>query len=279
MRIVMTLLVRDEQDIIRANIEYHLAQGVDFFIATDNRSVDATAHILREYEARGLLHYIFEGSDDYNQHAWVTRMARMAFSDYGADWVINNDADEFWWPMTSSLKETFGQIPSEINVLQASRHNFVAVAESPQPFWARMIFREKKSLNSLGRPLPPKVAHRGSTSVKVDQGNHSVQGLGDLRTNEGLIEILHYPIRSYRQIVNKIAKGGAACERNPALPASTNDTWRRLFEDLQRDSNLNSFFEANFYDEKRLAEKVETGELLLDKRVAEYLSRQSSLPE
>ncbi len=44
MKLVMTLLVRDEQDIIRENIEFHLAQGVNFFVVTDNKSVDATAH-------------------------------------------------------------------------------------------------------------------------------------------------------------------------------------------------------------------------------------------
>ena len=38
MKIVMTLLVRDEQDIIRENIEFHLSQGIDYFIATDNIS-------------------------------------------------------------------------------------------------------------------------------------------------------------------------------------------------------------------------------------------------
>ena len=278
MKLVMTLLVRDEQDIIRANIDYHLAQGVDFFIATDNKSVDTTTDILREYESRGLLRYIFEGGDDYNQHAWVTRMARMASTDYGADWVINNDADEFWWPLAGSLKETFARITSEINILQASRHNFVAVAESDQPFWSRMVFREKESLNPLGKPLPPKVAHRGSASVKVNQGNHKVIGLNNPQAIEGLIEILHYPIRSYQQIVNKIAKGGAAYGRNQELPVSMGITWRKLFEELQRDSNLNSFFEANFYDEKRLAEKVESGELLLDRRISEYLSRQSGQP-
>ena len=93
----MTLLVRDEQDILRENIEFHKSQGVDFFIATDNRSTDDTTKILKEYESLGILKYIYE-EKDYNQAPWVTHMARMAYTVYGADWIINNDADEFWWP-------------------------------------------------------------------------------------------------------------------------------------------------------------------------------------
>ena len=52
-KLIMTLLVRDEQDIIRENIEFHLSQGVSFFIVTDNLSTDGTAAILKEYEERG----------------------------------------------------------------------------------------------------------------------------------------------------------------------------------------------------------------------------------
>jgi len=40
------------------------------------------------------LYYILEEEDNYNQHACVTRMARLACTRFGADWVINNDADE-----------------------------------------------------------------------------------------------------------------------------------------------------------------------------------------
>ena len=47
--IVMTLLVRNEEDIIEANIEFHLAQGADFIIATDNRSTDRTRDLLLRY--------------------------------------------------------------------------------------------------------------------------------------------------------------------------------------------------------------------------------------
>ena len=48
MELVMTLLVRNEVDIIQANLEYHLAQGVDFVIITDHGSEDGTSEILRE---------------------------------------------------------------------------------------------------------------------------------------------------------------------------------------------------------------------------------------
>ena len=125
MKLAMTLLARDESDIIGANLEFHIAQGVDFVLATDNLSEDRTGDILREYEARGLLHYIFEPNDNYNQHEWVTRMARMAYCEFGADWVINNDADEFWWPENGDLKATLKLLSCEANLLRAHRHNFV----------------------------------------------------------------------------------------------------------------------------------------------------------
>ncbi len=56
MKLVMTLLVRDEADIVDAQIAFHLHAGVDFVIATDNRSEDGTTEILERYERAGVLH-------------------------------------------------------------------------------------------------------------------------------------------------------------------------------------------------------------------------------
>lgn len=271
-KLVMTLLVRDEQDIIRENIEYHLAQGVDFFIATDNRSVDATTAILKEYQSKGLLYYIYEGNDDYNQHAWVTRMARLAYTGYSADWVINNDADEFWWPLQGNLKEVFESLPRDVNIVKADRHNFVVVEEAGEPFWSRMVYREKISLNSLGRPLPHKVAHRGSAMAKINQGNHSVDGIGSLREVDGLIEILHFPVRGYQQIENKIALGGAAYGRNHELPESAGRTWRKLYEDYQTQGNLEQYFGDQFHNLRRLDERINAGEIIKDTKLQDYLN-------
>ena len=57
MKLVMTLLVRDEEDIVADNLDFHLAQGVDEVIVTDNGSSDATLEILRDYEARGVVRH------------------------------------------------------------------------------------------------------------------------------------------------------------------------------------------------------------------------------
>ena len=65
----MTLLVRDEADIVDDQITYHLAAGVDFVIATDNRSEDGTTAILERYERDGVLHLIREHGDDMRQDA------------------------------------------------------------------------------------------------------------------------------------------------------------------------------------------------------------------
>ena len=272
MKIVMTLLVRDEQDIIRENIDFHLSQGVDYFIATDNKSVDLTPRYLREYEKKGVLRYIYEGEDNYNQHAWVTRMARMAYVEHGADWVINNDADEFWWPVSGNLKHTFNSIPPEYYILSANRHNFVAVDNEDIPFYQSMIYREKTSLNPLGQPLPPKVAHRGSETVIVKQGNHGVEGLISSKTIDGLIDIFHFPIRSYQQLENKIVKGGAAYENNQELPSAIGGTWRELYKQYEQNNNLHDYYQKNQYNQKRLQEMLESGSILIDKRLLSYFT-------
>ena len=52
MKIVMTIAVRNEADIVEENLRYHLGAGVNFIIATDHRSEDGTTEILERYEAR-----------------------------------------------------------------------------------------------------------------------------------------------------------------------------------------------------------------------------------
>src|SRR4051794_27608967 len=115
MRLVMTLKVRDEADVIEDNLRFHRAMGVDFFVVTDNASVDGTSEILERYVAAGLAHVIHEPTSGLrmNEVDWTTRMARLAATEYDADWIFNNDADEFWWPLTGTIKGALESIPED----------------------------------------------------------------------------------------------------------------------------------------------------------------------
>jgi hypothetical protein len=264
MKLVMTLLVRDEQDIVRENLDFHLAQGVDEVIVTDNGSEDATVEILREYESQGVLRLLLEPTDDYSQGRWVTRMARLAATE-GADWVINNDADEFWWPRAGTLKSVFDRLGDEVGLVVARRQNFVPRPEDGRPFWERMTLRERESLNPLGKPLPPKLAHRAHPEIAVAQGNHKVEGaqLGE-PLDDGSIEILHFPMRTYGQFENKIVKGGRAYGRNRELPQRTGRTWRRLYEAWE-EGRLRDHYDDNVVAERARADLVE------DTRLRDFL--------
>ena len=103
MKIVMTMMVRDEIDVLAAMIEHHLDQGVDLIIATDNASVDGTTELLEAYEAAGKVELHHDPEHRKQQGVVVTRMARRAYTEHGADWVINADADEFFVPADRRL--------------------------------------------------------------------------------------------------------------------------------------------------------------------------------
>lgn len=52
MKLVMTLVVRDEVDIVGHQIAYHLSAGVDFVLAIDHGSKDGTTEILESFAHR-----------------------------------------------------------------------------------------------------------------------------------------------------------------------------------------------------------------------------------
>lgn len=265
MKLVMTLLVRDEEDIVADNLDFHLAQGVDEVIVTDNGSVDGTLEILRAYEARGLVRIIVEPTDDYSQGRWVTRMARLAATEHKADWVINNDADEFWWPVEGNLRTLFEGLGDDVGAVVGHRTNFVPRPEDDRPYWERMTLRERESLNPVGKPLPPKLAHRAHPEIVVVQGNHRIKGADvGSEVDDGSIEILHFPMRSYAQFENKIVKGGRAYARNKELPEKTGRTWRRLYETWEQ-GGLPAHYEASVVAE------AARQDLLEDTRLRDYL--------
>jgi len=215
MKLVLTVLARDEADVIEAQLAYHFNAGVDFVIATDNNSRDGTTEILEAYAREGCLHLIREPAEGLRQGEWVTRMARLAATEFGADWVINTDADEFWWPRGGSLKDVLAAIPRRYGIVRAFWRCFVPRPDDGAFFADRMTIRlsQQAPINdpsSVYRPVT-KVAHRADPDVVVGRGNHGLVGSRLLAlTTWYPIEVLHFPLRSRAQWMRKVELQGEA---------------------------------------------------------------------
>ena len=209
MKLAMTLLVRDEADVIRSNLDFHLHAGVDVVIVTDHGSVDGTRDILEEYVREGRVDLLYEpATAEFRQREWMTRMSRLAASKHGADWVISSDADEFWWPRGGSLEQVLEAIPSRYGIVQTFVRHFLPVAADERPFYERMVYRlsPQAPINDPTSPwrLFRKVIHRASPDSVVTEGAHGLVGSG-LRPLRGWypIEVLHFPVRSQEQFARK----------------------------------------------------------------------------
>ena len=89
-----------------------------------------------------------------------TKLARLAH-ELGADWVIHNDQDEFWWSLTGDLKETLAAVPDRFGLVVAPRTEFVG-RPGEGPFAERLTIREARFLR------PPKAAHRTHPRIVLD---------------------------------------------------------------------------------------------------------------
>jgi hypothetical protein len=297
MRLVMTLKVRDEADILEDNLRYHRALGVDFFVVTDNGSVDGTSEILERYVNAGLAHVlrVETGTLRNDEEHWTTRMARLAATEFEADWVFHDDADELWWPVQGTLKQAFEAIPEQYGSVVAPRGEYVARPDAPGPWFERMVYRE-----ALGS-LQPKAAHRADPDAVVISQTHEVVSAGPERDlwhamrppgrmlHRGTratsdeqeengdrpevrlvwapthpLRIFHFPLRSFEQFRKRteifLRHGG------------WRDTGRfRRLRYAYEQGRLEELYAELVWDDSRIEEGLGDGELVRDDRFAKLL--------
>jgi hypothetical protein len=270
MKLVLTLLARNEADVVDAQIAFHLNAGVDVVVATDNRSDDGTTEILERYESTGKLILFREPGDDMRQDEWVTRMARFAATELAADWVINSDADEFWWPRGGSLKDVVAVVPARYGVIRGCWRHFVPRPGDDEPFSERMTVR-------LCKPAFPgdkttiyhahqKAAHRARPDIEIERGNHNADapGLEPLRGWHP-IEVLHFSIRSHEQVRTK-SRGGWLRSDDYDPPAHRLE----LHAALDR-GDSQSFYRAHLVDDEMLERGLDDGTFEVDTRLRDAL--------
>lgn len=201
--ILATLLVRDEEDILGANIKHHISEGIEMFIATDNGSLDKSREILTSFPQVKVV--IDEPEHNHNQTKWVTRMARLA-CDFCPDWIIHLDCDEFWIGLKNLEKETHNYLNIPVYKHLSCDLNKYVLDES---MW--------------------KIAHRPSSEVLISNGNHFAYNIGEAKMSDNIF-IHHFPIRNYSQFEKKVIKGSALLQQPRRMIMNTGIHWQRWYE-------------------------------------------------
>ena len=294
MRLAMSLLVRDEADIIAANIRFHADLGVELFIVTDNASVDGTRELLDDLSRDIEIIIIDEPAHTIDQDLWVTRMAHQIQQSGRADWIINNDADEFWLPSSGSLPEAIerqlqsSELPAEdIGLLYCQRSNLIPTREAVCAADYRFsdnVYRVQRTLTHdkepqaawhengsdiLIRTLPGKVITRIEGLVSVDMGNHGANH--ELaRVDTGQIDILHFPVRRFEQFERKVLNYGQSLENNTRFEQNISRHLRHWYTQ-HLDGRLREEYDRFVLPQADVQELVKDNILVIDKRLQEYL--------
>lgn len=233
----MTLLVRDEADIIERNICFHLKQGVDYILAADNGSVDGTLKILQKYRDKGVLSLQEISQHTYEQSKWVSSLAKQAVEGYGATHLLHADADEFWMARSGDLKQ---HLPKQNEIYNVPLLNYLP-NPAPESFFDTTHFAvikpyervSRHRFDSAHRYLLNKHGSKVMTSAvftEVAQGNHFIltQGMSYVETKHMVIH--HFPIRSYEHFERKVINGGSAYEKNPDKSPDIGWQWKEWYQ-------------------------------------------------
>ena len=257
----MTLRARDEADIVGSWLDFHLSAGAEFVVVTDHRSQDGTTEILERYAREGSIHLIREPGEELREEEWVTRMARVAATEYGADWVINSDETSSGgraaprWAMSSrQFRSATGQ----------SRRSFARLCRAPG---AGCLLADDRVVlcagadprpGSLYRPIR-KVIHRAHAEIRLARGNHAVTDSPFLPLRGRFpVELFHFPVRTGQQMAHKADLfGNAFAQYVDSAPTGYH---RNMFQAL-RDGGIADYFNSLVVDEAELERGVAEGRL------------------
>lgn len=291
-RVAMSILVRDEADIIAENIRYHAAHGVEQFIVTDNASVDGTREILEQLQTEFNLEIIDEPSHTIDQDLWVTRMAQQLSKHSQCDWVIHNDADEFWVPHNGSIPQSIQtslKAQGKLGVLACKRLNMLADKQqvaSPDYTFYENCFATVKTVPLLGgeqpwqgntsncvaRTVMDKVLTRIDGMGDIEYGNHGAEH--DLpKGNCSTITILHYPVRTYQQFERKVVNYGESLAQNSRFKEGSSVHLRYWYQ-RYLDGMLEDDYATITFDQARLQALLDDGYLKDETRVRSYFESQ-----
>jgi len=255
------LVARNEADIIRTNVLYHLSLGLDRLLVVDNGSTDGTDRVLRELGKDPRVRWTRDEGLFYHGQI-ATELAREAYRE-GADWVVPIDADEFWLAPDGNFRGVLEE--SEAGALRARLLNFFQRREQRESAPDALLYMTRRirepvvterGKRKLARELVEshkiskleielkKWVSRPTADIEIVFGNHKVEGVAGLKRESHEIVCLHAPIRSRARLDGKAEVG----ERSEETGSDPNQGWHvKRWRRLRDEGRLEQEWAANSY--------------------------------
>ena len=275
MRIVAYLGVKDEVELIERTIKHLRAIGIDLIIAVDSRSTDGTAEILKSYESKDNF-WLFQMDDlgrDDAEDVWLRRNMEI-IQRAKADWVILLDADEYWLPLSGSLKDCLDL--SSPDVLSVDRFNVplqqsgLMLPHELIPSRYREIFLFVEAIPNFQNQLQedPRTAWiQGVPNTKVmARANHiagwtlgmhdaiATDGAQLMRSKTADLIIAHLPFTTFSRFARKVENiRGVFARFDAYFPGQMGWHWRRWVR-LADEGRLREEFEKQVFSEDAIAD-------------------------
>ena len=238
MKLVTISTIRNESDILEAFVRYHV-QFVDQMIIINHRSADSSGHILQSLKKEGLpLELTEETSLELQQGPFLTQIMKKAIKDYGADWVIPLDADEFLAVNGEErIHEVMEKLPSD-KVVKVPWRTYVPLPsdnfQEPNILKRIQHFRNRENQNLRKIMIPRSLAMKKYGLIAA--GNHGFVRETFRKQKElpyvhvDQLVLAHFPVRSSQQIMTKAFVGWLACLAKPNRLPTENYHLKMLYD-------------------------------------------------
>ncbi len=260
MKLAMTLLVKDEEELIEKNIRFHRAMGVNCFVITIHNSTDKTLSIVEQLKREGIPIEIIIANDNmgYMQDTRVDKMIKIAKKKFKADWVINADADEFYYSKDLNLRKSITkynignviEIDSTFsfpNKYKDRISNPYFITRYMPKFW----YETEQNIPPYGRFSGArcclKVIHKTKGYLKISFGNHNVTMINKKLFTTGDIVLYHFSDGNYNDFKTKV-KRYTTTFNNSEQQSEVGTHVQKLIE-LYECGKLEEHYDSMFSDE------------------------------
>ncbi len=279
-KLALTLVCKNEESIIEENIKFHKAMGVDNIIVLNHNSTDNTLKILERLKEEGFVDEIITKTCPQHEHnIWVQEMVTLAREKYKAAWVINADADEFYFSKSLNLKKSI-QAANDANVIKCyltdlypdDRDDFLSCPY----FITRLFYKHELGMLNFENAdnivkeftytKTPKVINKTEGIKKMYAGNHAIDMENQKEIETSDITLYHFNIRNYKQFETRIKRWLEAINYMPGMMG----IHMKQQIEIYKAGKLKEHYYSKYNEEKR-KHLMENGIVTMDTSLSHFL--------